>query len=179
VNTQLFVPQSWISDDERRKRTHVPAQISEQPTPEIALGLLDQTQQWGLAIQAVVVEAGYGDHPHLLAGLEERQVPYVCAVQSTFGVRLPQEVPAARQSGTRLLRARTTTPASSSSPLHGQGTHRGQALVRLADDRVARGNHRHDASSGGCHPRALGHRLSPPEYQSQPPPHGSRRVVAR
>jgi SRSO17 transposase len=45
-------------------------------------------------IQAVVVDAGYGDNPNFLQGLDDRQVPYVCAVQSTFGGRLPQEVQA-------------------------------------------------------------------------------------
>jgi SRSO17 transposase len=34
------------------------------------------------------------DNPHFLQGLDERQVPYVCAVQSTLGCRLPDEVQA-------------------------------------------------------------------------------------
>ena len=97
VSAQLFVPESWVADDERRKRTHVPAELGEQTKPEIALGLLDLARQWGMPIQAVVVDAGYGDNPNFLAGLDERQVPYVCAVQSTFGVRLPDEVRAAKE----------------------------------------------------------------------------------
>ena len=43
------------------------------------------------------VEAAYGDNPHFVAGLDTREVPYVCTVESTFGVRLPEEVPAAMQ----------------------------------------------------------------------------------
>jgi SRSO17 transposase len=97
VSAQLFVPESWVADAERRKRTHVPAELGEQTKPEIALGLLDRARAWGLPIQAVVVDAGYGDNPHFLSGLDERQVPYVCGVQSTFGVRLPAEVQAAAQ----------------------------------------------------------------------------------
>src|SRR5712692_8888636 len=97
VSARLFVPESWVADDERRKRTHVPAELGEQTKPEIALGLLDLARQWGMPIQAVVVDAGYGDNPNFLAGLDERQVPYVCAVQSTFGVRLPDEVRAAKE----------------------------------------------------------------------------------
>jgi SRSO17 transposase len=92
VSARLYLPKSWITDDERRKRTHVPAQTSQQTKPEIALTLLDRAQDWGMPIQAVVVDAGYGDNPNFLAGLDERQVPYVCAVESTFGVRLPKEV---------------------------------------------------------------------------------------
>ena len=97
VSAQLFVPESWVADAERRKRTHVPTKLGEQSKPEIALGLLDRARQWGVPIQAVVVDAGYGDNPHFVAGLDDRQVPYVCAVQSTFGVRLPEEVRAAAQ----------------------------------------------------------------------------------
>jgi SRSO17 transposase len=34
------------------------------------------------------------DNPNFLRGLDERQVPYMCAVESTFGCRLPDEVEA-------------------------------------------------------------------------------------
>src|SRR5438034_6400536 len=95
VSARLYLPESWITDDERRKRTHVPAEISQQTKPEIALSLLDRAQDWGMPIQTVVVDAGYGDNPHFLAGLDACRVPYVCAVESTFGVRLPQQVQAA------------------------------------------------------------------------------------
>ena len=94
VSAQLFLPESWTQDAQLRKQARVPEQISQQTKPEIALGLLDRARLWGLPIAAVVVDAGYGDNPHFLQGLDDRQVPYVCAVQSTFGVRLPQEVQA-------------------------------------------------------------------------------------
>jgi SRSO17 transposase len=94
VSARLYLPESWITDDERRKQTHVPTEIGQQTKPEIALSLLDQAQEWGMPIQAVVVDAGYGDNPNFLRGLDERQVPYMCAVESTFGCRLPDEVQA-------------------------------------------------------------------------------------
>jgi SRSO17 transposase len=97
VSAQLFLPESWVADAERRQRTHVPAELGEQSKPAIALALLDLAQEWGMPIQAVVVDAGYGDNPNFLQGLDERQVPYVCGVQRSFGVRLPEEVRAAAQ----------------------------------------------------------------------------------
>jgi len=94
ISAQLFLPESWAQDAERRKQAQVPEQIREQTKPEIALGLLDRARAWGVPIGAVVVDAGYGDNPNFLRGLDERQVPYMCAVESTFGCRLPGEVEA-------------------------------------------------------------------------------------
>ncbi len=94
VSARLFLPESWAQDGKRRKLAQVPQEISEQTKPEIALGLLDRARQWGLPIGAIVVDAGYGDNPNFLRGLDERQVPYICAVESTFGCRLPHEVQA-------------------------------------------------------------------------------------
>jgi len=34
------------------------------------------------------------DNPNFLRGLDDRQIPYMCAVESTFGCRLPDEVQA-------------------------------------------------------------------------------------
>jgi SRSO17 transposase len=94
VSAQLFLPESWTQDAERRKQAQVPEEIIQQTKPEIALGLLDRAQEWDVPIQAVVVDAGYGDNPNVLRGLDERQVPYLCALESTFGCRLPDEVEA-------------------------------------------------------------------------------------
>ncbi len=95
VSSQLFLPQDWTTDAQRCQQVHVPTDISQQTKPEIALGLLDRARVWGVPVEVVVVDAGYGDNPNFLAGLDARQIPYVCAVESTFGVRLPQEVQAA------------------------------------------------------------------------------------
>jgi SRSO17 transposase len=94
VSAQLFLPESWAQDAQRRKQAQVPEQIIQQTKPEIALGLLDRAKLWGVPIGAVVADAGYGDNPNFLHGLDDRQVPYICAVESTFGCRLPEEVQA-------------------------------------------------------------------------------------
>src|SRR6266699_2212780 len=89
ISAQLFLPESWIQDAQRRKQARIPEQISQHTKPEIALGILDRARQWGVPIGIVVVDAGYGDNPNFLRGLDSRQIPYMCAVESTFGCRLP------------------------------------------------------------------------------------------
>jgi len=60
------------------------------------LDLVDQTLSWGVPIPLVVAHSGYGDNPHFLAGLEARHQHYICGGESTFGVRLPEEIETTR-----------------------------------------------------------------------------------
>jgi SRSO17 transposase len=96
VSAQLFLPESWTSDPARRAAAHIPPQEPATPKGERALQLLDRARAWGVPFQVVVADAGYGDQPPFLDGLEARGLAYVCAVESTFGVRRPEEVRQAR-----------------------------------------------------------------------------------
>jgi SRSO17 transposase len=92
VSAQLYLPESWTTDPERCRRAHVPEAVAFQTKPELAIGLVDRARAWSVPFDLVVADAGYGDNPSFLAALEARDLPYVCAVVSTFGVRLPAEV---------------------------------------------------------------------------------------
>lgn len=95
LSAQLYLPEAWATDPARRAKGHVPTEVSFQTKPELALALIDQAQAWGVPFAWVVTDAGYGDNPAFLQGLEARQIAYVVGVSSTFGVRLPAEVRAA------------------------------------------------------------------------------------
>ena len=56
---------------------------------------MEQARTWGVPLATVVTDAGYGDNPTFLQGLDDRPVAYVVGVSRTFGVRLPDEVRAA------------------------------------------------------------------------------------
>jgi SRSO17 transposase len=92
VSARLYLPQTWTDDPERCRRVHVPADIRFQTKPELAIALVDRARAWRVPFRLVVADSGYGDNPAFLAALEARDLPYVCAVPSTFGVRLPEEV---------------------------------------------------------------------------------------
>jgi SRSO17 transposase len=95
ITARLYLPAAWATDPARRSKVHVPAEVALQTKPELALTLVDQARAWGVPFAWVVADAGYGDNPTFLHGLDERHVAYIVGISSTFGVRLPAEVCAA------------------------------------------------------------------------------------
>jgi SRSO17 transposase len=95
VTARLYLPETWATDQARRGTVHVPSAVVFQTKPELALALVDQARAWGVPFAWVVADAGYGDNPTFLQGLEARQIAYLAGVSSNFGVRLPEEVHAA------------------------------------------------------------------------------------
>jgi SRSO17 transposase len=96
ISTRLYLPQEWIIDAVRRARTHVPPDVSAQTKWEIALDLLDEAVAWGVRHACVVCDAGYGDNPPFLDGLEARRERYVAAIRTDFAVATSRSAPAQR-----------------------------------------------------------------------------------
>jgi SRSO17 transposase len=92
LTAQLYLPEAWATDSARRTKVHVPSEVSLQTKPALALALVDQARAWGVPFAWVVADAGYGDNPTFLHGLDDRHVAYVVGSSSTFGVRLSAEV---------------------------------------------------------------------------------------
>lgn len=135
VNTQLYLPQAWTEDVQRRTQARIPVVETAATKLERALALVDQARAWGVPFQVVVADAGYGDTPPFLQGLEDRRLTYVCGVESTFGVRLPAEVHAAA----------AASAAWAAAP----------ARVRLAGNRGGRGQPKKPRPAPLCSTQAL------------------------
>ncbi len=118
VCARLYLPEGWATDPQRREISHVPEEVGFRIKPQIALSLVDLSREWEVPFEVVVADSGYGDNPSFLKGLEERKVAYVCGVESTFGVRRPEEVRAAKEAGAPPYKGRGQPPKERPAPLY-------------------------------------------------------------
>jgi SRSO17 transposase len=93
VAYRLYLPQSWVDDRERRKKTGVPDSIPFQTKPEIALDQIRRARERGIPQGVVLADAGYGTDTGFRAELAKLQMAYVVGIQSSTTVWKPGEEP--------------------------------------------------------------------------------------
>ena len=93
VAYRLYMPEVWIKDGERRKKTGVPEEVQFQTKPDIALEQIRRARERGLPQGVVLADAGYGTDTSFRLALTEMEMKYVMGVQSTVTVWKPGEEP--------------------------------------------------------------------------------------
>ena len=93
VAFDLYLPNNWVEDGERRKKTGVPDSIQFQTRPEIALQQIRHACERGLSQGVVLADADYGTDSKFRAELMELKLPYVVGIQGTTTVGKPGEGP--------------------------------------------------------------------------------------
>jgi SRSO17 transposase len=89
LGLQLYLPESWCEDTERREAARVPESIVFRKKWEIALDLLDAALANGGPSLPLVADAGYGDARDFREGLRKRGLRYAVAVSSNTSVWRP------------------------------------------------------------------------------------------
>jgi SRSO17 transposase len=116
LDRQLYLPEGWACDTERRTKAQVPAEVVFQTKPEQAIVMLEHAWARGVPMAWVTGDEVYGDSPHLRETIQISGRWYVLAVSSTTPVwreRPPVEEP----TGPPVGRPRTKVRLAPDAPL--------------------------------------------------------------
>jgi SRSO17 transposase len=80
IDRELYLPEEWAEDKERREQAGVPEEVVMRTKPELAREMLGRALDAGVKAAWVVADSVYGDTRRLGMFLEEREQPYVLAV---------------------------------------------------------------------------------------------------
>jgi SRSO17 transposase len=81
IDRELYLPEEWAEDKERRQRAGVPDEVGMRTKPELAKEMLRRALVEGdVKAGWVVADSVYGDSRRLGMFLEEREQPYVLAL---------------------------------------------------------------------------------------------------
>src|SRR5215468_4215353 len=93
VAYQLYLPQDWADDEERRRKAGVPDDIEFKTKPEIALEQVRWALEAGLPPGVVLMDAGYGASTDLRQSIAALELPYVAGIGPQTTVWAPGEEP--------------------------------------------------------------------------------------
>jgi SRSO17 transposase len=91
TSLELYLPESWSQDAERRDRAGVPASVPFREKWRIAVAHVRTVLAAGFTLEAVVADTGYGNCARFRAALERLGVAYVVAVPYSVSARLTTE----------------------------------------------------------------------------------------
>ena len=93
VAYQLYLPETWAGDPERRAGAGVPEEVGFASKPAIALAQIRQALAEGVPPGVVLGDAGYGVETAFRSALTEMGLTYVLGVQSSASLWPPGEAP--------------------------------------------------------------------------------------
>jgi SRSO17 transposase len=97
VAHRLFLPESWASDLERRRKAKVPEDVVFQAKPEIALEQIKAALDQGIPKGIVLADAGYGKAALFRQGIAALGLVYCVGVSRITTVWRPGEAPEPRR----------------------------------------------------------------------------------
>jgi SRSO17 transposase len=107
---QLYLPEAWADDPERRKKARIPEDIVFKTKPQIALDQLKTAHAAGIPLGTVLADAGYGYDSQFRNGVTKLELLYAVGIQSNVlmwkaGTILPVQGPDGRKPSRPQLRA--------------------------------------------------------------------------
>lgn len=93
VAARLFLPELWANDPVLRQKAKVPEHVSHQSKPDIALDLIRDAIERGVAKGVVLADAGFGGGASFRIGVSALGLPYAVAIRPITNVWRQGEAP--------------------------------------------------------------------------------------
>ena len=93
VAYRLYLPEQWVADDGRRRKTGVPEDIVFKTKPQIALDQIREACEAGLPRGVVLMDAGYGANTDLRTDIAALGLTYVAGILPNTTVWAPGMAP--------------------------------------------------------------------------------------
>ncbi|KXA91557.1 hypothetical protein AKJ63_01300 [candidate division MSBL1 archaeon SCGC-AAA259D18] len=87
IDEQLYLPEEWAEDEERRKEAGVPEVVKFRKKPELALDMILGAKENGVSFGWVNADSLYGRSSDFRGRLDEENITYVVDVPSDTNVR--------------------------------------------------------------------------------------------
>lgn len=94
VDRELYLPQQWCADPERRAEAGIDPAVRFATKPTLALGMIERAFDAGMPAGWVTADEAYGQDSKFRLGLQKRRIGYVLAVPRSQ--KIPTEGGAAR-----------------------------------------------------------------------------------
>lgn len=91
IDRQLYLPENWASDPERRAKAQVPEDFAFTTKPTMAREMVARTLDAGVPCAWVLADAAYGGDSRFRRMLEGRGQAYVLAVRSNHTLRFVED----------------------------------------------------------------------------------------
>lgn len=116
LDRQLYLPEEWAWNKQRRALARVPAEVRFATKPEQAIAMLEHAWEQGVPMRWVTGDEVYGDSPRLREAVQEHGRFYVLAVSSNTRVWIerPQVIEPQAQTGGRPRHAPRVAPGGPS-----------------------------------------------------------------
>jgi SRSO17 transposase len=82
IDFELYMPQSWLDDEKRRKRVRIPADCVFKTKIELALDMVARARADGIAGDIVLADAAYGDASYFREALRGHGLDFAVAVKA-------------------------------------------------------------------------------------------------
>lgn len=92
VNAQLFMPESWQEDHQRRKKAKIPDHIHHKTKPQMALEMVMDMKNRDIHFDYLGFDALYGSSFELIETLDQKGIPFIGDVRDNIKIYLDKPV---------------------------------------------------------------------------------------